>query len=255
MIVEWVNRMNIEILYEDIDIVAINKPAGLVVHSDGRSISLTTSKTKEPTLVDWILEKYPEAKDVGEPSHSQSGEIIYRPGIVHRLDRETSGVMLVAKTEKGFQHLKKQFQNHEIKKVYHAFIYGELKKNEDTIDRPIARSKKDFRLWSAQRGSRGELREAITEYKVVSTANGYSFVHVMPKTGRTHQIRVHFKAIHHPLVSDSLYAPKRENSLGFTRRALHSSEITFADINDNTHTVVAQEPEDFILARTLLQKV
>ena len=105
--------MNIEILYEDKDMVAVNKLAGLVVHADG--------KTNEPSLADWILQKYPEAKEVGEPSRTATSEVIYRPGIVHRLDRETSGVMLVAKTQQGFETLKKQFQAHQIKKEYHAF--------------------------------------------------------------------------------------------------------------------------------------
>ena len=243
--------MKIEILYEDKDVVAINKPTGLIIHSDG--------KTKEKTLVDWILEKYPGAKEVGEPlkieirDKSNEIRVIPRPGIVHRLDRETSGVMLVAKTQKGFEHLKKQFVEHEIKKTYHAFVFGEMKNDKGVIDRPIGRSTRDFRLWSAQRGARGELREAITEYEVVLRGKGYSFVHVFPKTGRTHQIRAHFKAINYPLVGDSLYAPSRENMLGFTRTALHSYEVTFKDMRGDLHTVTASEPEDFTRGLKALQ--
>src|SRR3989338_7702280 len=239
------------ILYENKDVVAINKPAGLVVHGDG--------KTKEKTLVDWILKKYPKIKEVGEPmkiesrDKSQETRIIFRPGIVHRLDRETSGVMLVAKTQKSFDSLKKQFQNHEIKKIYHAFVFGELKKLQDTIDRPIGRSSKDFRMWSAQRGARGEMREAVTDYKVMFKSLGYSFVEVSPQTGRTHQIRVHFKAINYPLVADPLYAPKNENTLGFERLALHSYQITFRTPEGDTHTVTAPYPEDFSRAIKLLQ--
>lgn len=233
------------ILYEDEDVVAVYKPAGLVVHSDG--------KTVEPTLVDWVLKKYPETKDVGEHGRTANGETIFRSGIVHRLDRDTSGVMLVAKTQKGFENLKKQFQAHEIKKEYHAFVSGEMKQDEGTIDRPIARSKKDFRQWSAQRGGRGELREAVTDYKVISRGHGYSFVEVFPKTGRTHQIRVHFKAINYPLVADPLYASSTENSLGFTRTALHSYKITFVGLDGTPHTVTAPEPEDFAHALSLLQ--
>ena len=236
--------MNIEILYEDKDMVAVNKPAGLVVHADG--------KTNEPSLADWILQKYPEAKEVGEPSRTATSEVIYRPGIVHRLDRETSGVMLVAKTQQGFETLKKQFQAHQIKKEYHAFTYGEMKQDKGTIDRPIGRSNKDFRRWSAQRGARGELREAVTEYQVISRKDGYSFVHVFPKTGRTHQIRVHFKAINYPLVADSLYAPSRENTLGFKRLALHSYKTTFVDVSGISHTVTAPYPEDFALTLKII---
>jgi len=234
--------MNPEILYEDENIVAINKPAGLVVHSDG--------KTSEPTLTDWVFSKYPKTKDVGEPIITSSGKIIERAGIVHRLDRETSGVMLVAKTKEGFECLKKQFQNHEIKKVYEAFVFGEMKDDKGVIDRPIGRSKSDFRRWSAQRGARGEMREAITEYEVLKRADGYSFVKVMPKTGRTHQIRVHFKAINYPLVADSLYAPDRENNLGFKRLALHSKQVTFKDVFGNERMVEAPYSEDFQFAKS-----
>ena len=244
--------MNIEILYEDEDMVAVNKPAGLVVHSDG--LPAQAGKTTGPTLVHWILSKYPDIKEVGEPGRSATGEIIYRPGIVHRLDRETSGVMLIAKTQKGFEHLKKQFQNHDIKKIYHAFVYGETKQDKGTIDRPIARSKKDFRMWSAQRGSRGELREAVTDYEVVSRLNGYSFVYIMPKTGRTHQIRVHFKAINYPLVGDSLYAPGRQNNLGFERLALHSYQVTFTDLEGKSQTATAPYPSDFAKALKVFNK-
>ncbi len=237
--------MNIEILYEDGEVVAVNKPAGLVVHSDG--------KTKEPSLVDWVLEKYPEIKDVGEPGRNASGETVLRPGIVHRLDRETSGVMLIAKTKESFELLKKQFQNHEVKKTYHAFVVGEMKTEKGTIDRPIGRSSKDFRMWSAQRGARGEMREAITDYKVLLRGLGYSFVEVNPRTGRTHQIRVHFKAISYPLVSDSLYAPKHENTLGFNRQALHSYKIVFVDTLGALREVTAPYPDDFTHALGLLQ--
>jgi len=233
------------ILYEDKEILAVNKPTGLVVHSDG--------KTKENNLVDWLLEKYPEIKNVGEPGRNSQGEEILRSGIVHRLDRDTSGVMLVAKTQEAFEVLKKQFQNREIKKVYHAIVFGSMKNTEGTIDRPIGRSSKDFRMWSAQRGARGEMREAVTDYKVIKVTPEYTFVEIFPKTGRTHQIRVHFKAINYPLVADSLYAPKKENELGLKRLALHSFEVTFKDLNGEIHTVSAPYPEDFAHAVDLLQ--
>lgn len=241
------NGVEPTIIYEDKDILAINKPAGLVVHSDG--------KTDEPNLVDWLLLKYPQIKNVGEPGRNAKGEEVLRSGIVHRLDRDTSGVMLVAKTVEAFESLKSQFKNHEVKKIYHAFVLGEMKKDSDTIDRPIGRNSKDFRMWSAQRGARGEMREAITDYTVLSKKDGYSFVEVRPKTGRTHQIRVHFKAINYPLVGDSLYAPTTENKLGFTRTALHSKEVTFHDLKGAKHTISAPYPEDFSKAVALLQSI
>lgn len=235
------------ILYEDKDIVAINKPAGLVVHSDG--------KTNEPNLVDWLLLKYPEIKNVGEPGRNAKGEEVLRSGIVHRLDRDTSGVMLVAKTQEAFENLKSQFQNHEVQKIYNAFLLGELKNDKGTIDRPIGRSSKDFRMWSAQRWARGELREAVTEYQVINRKDGYTLVEVRPKTGRTHQIRVHFKAISYPLVGDPLYSPTSENKLGFKRTALHSYKVTFKNTDGVMQTVTAPYPDDFSRAVALLQSI
>jgi len=230
--------MNIKIIYEDKDIVVINKPAGLIVHSDG--------KTEEPTVSDWVLENYPEAEGVGEPLVLSSGEIIKRPGIVHRLDRETSGVLLVAKNQKTFLFLKEQFKNRKIEKSYRAFVYGKIKNDGGVIDRPIGRSKNDFRKWSAQRGARGRMREAVTEYKVPWKNDEFSFVKVNPKTGRTHQIRVHFKAINHPIVCDKLYAPKRECALGFERLALHAYSLEFNLPNGERIKVEAELPEDFL---------
>jgi len=234
------------ILYEDENVMAINKPAGMLVHGD--------SNNKDNTLVDWLLSKYPKIKNVGESGRDSNGKEIERSGIVHRLDRETSGVMLVAKTQKSFESLKKQFQGHKIKKIYHAFVFGEIKNDKGIIDRPIGRSSKDFRLKSAQRGAKGEMRGAVTEYKVLARGKGYSFVEVSPKTGRTHQIRVHFKAISYPLVGDSLYAPNRENTLGFQRTALHSYQITFTDLKGKSHTIEVSYPEDFEKALKLFAK-
>jgi 23S rRNA pseudouridine1911/1915/1917 synthase len=239
--------MNPTILYEDDDVVAIDKPAGLVVHPDGRTV--------EPTVVDWILAKYPHLKEVGEPLTLASGEVIYRPGIVHRLDRDTSGVLLIAKNQVSFQALKAQFQNHGIKKIYNSFVYGEMTVGEEeVIDRPIAKSRKDFRLWSAQRGSRGEIRDAITNYKVLASTDsgrsdlGFSYMEVEPQTGRTHQIRVHFKAINHPIICDRLYAPKRKPGLGFERLALHSRSLEFTMANGKRLTIEASLPPDFAAA-------
>ncbi len=230
-------KTKIKILYEDKNLLVINKPAGLVVHFDG--------KTHEPSVAEWVLENFPKTENVGEPITLTSGEVIKRPGIVHRIDRDTSGVLVIAKTAESFDYLKKAFQGRDISKTYHAFVYGEMKKDDDTIDRPITRSRSDFRLWSAQRGGRGEAREAITHYKVLARKDGYSFVEVKPETGRTHQIRVHFKAINYPIVADVLYAPKREQALGFERLALHAYEIEFTGMDGKVVRVTAPYPPDF----------
>lgn len=226
--------MEIPIIYEDEDILAINKPAGLVVHSDGR--------TEEPSVAEWFVAKYPEAKGVGE----KLGDI-ERPGIVHRIDRDTSGILLLAKTPKGHAHLKEQFQNREVEKTYHAFLYGNLKDDRGSINLPIARSASNFKKWSAQRGARGEKREALTYFEVLKRAedHSFSFVEAKPKTGRTHQLRVHFQAVHHPVVADPLYAPKKPKLLGFERLALHARKITFLNLKGEKIALEAEYPEDF----------
>lgn len=234
----------IEVLYEDDDVLAINKPAGLVVHSDG--------KRDELVLTNWIEKNYPLIKGVGEPTTLSNSKVIERSGIVHRIDRETSGVMLIAKNQSAFLRLKTQFQNREIGKIYHAFVYGEMKDDDGVVDRPIGRSRKDFRQWSAQRGARGEMREAITHYKVMARGGGFSFVEVLPKTGRTHQIRVHFKAINHPIVSDSLYAPKKDKALGFERLALHAFSVEFNLSDGKKIKITAPYPDDFKKALSLI---
>lgn len=233
--------MKIEILYEDKDIVAVNKTAGIVVHPDGKS--------KGPFLTDWIIENYPKTKNVGEPVETKDYGIIERPGIVHRLDRDTSGVILIAKTKAGHECLKTQFQDRTINKKYLAFVCGEVKDQFGIINRPIGRSPKDFRRWSATRGARGEMRDAETWYTVLSSRAGYSFVEVEPKTGRTHQIRVHFKAINHPILHDSLYSPEKiddkTKSLGFKRNALHAYSIEFTNCQGKVIKVKAPIPKDF----------
>lgn len=234
----------ITVLHEDDGAVVINKPAGLVVHADG--------KREEPTLTDWIEKNYPESKGVGEPLTLSNSDVIERSGIVHRIDRETSGVMLIAKNQPAFLHFKKQFQDRGISKIYHAFVYGEMKDDDGIINRPIGRSRKNFRQWSAQRGARGAMREAVTHYKVIAKKEGFSFVEVIPKTGRTHQIRVHFKAINHPIVSDSLYAPKKEKALGFERLALHAYSIEFNSLDGKRIKIAAPYPEDFERAFRLM---
>ncbi len=234
---------NIQILFEDSDYVAINKPSGLVVHSDGR--------TEEPSVSDWIKETY-NLQGVGEPLRLPNGEILDRPGIVHRIDRDTSGVLIIAKNQEAFLSLKLQFQAHEVEKVYHTFVYGEVKENEGEINRSIGRSPNDFRRWSAQRGARGELRDAVTTFKVLARGLDTSYVAAMPKTGRTHQIRVHLKAINHPVICDTLYAPNLEPLLGFSRLALHAHRIAFRDREGKLVEVTAPFPQDFEHARELL---
>ncbi len=209
--------MDLPILYEDADVVAVNKPAGVMTHPDGRST--------EETASDWFAARYPESAGVGEAQKLQDGTEILRPGVVHRLDRETSGVLIFAKTPEAHAFLKSAFQERLTKKTYLAFVYGTMKEKKGIIDFSIGRSTQDFRLRSAQPKAKGQLREALTRWELIANEGGHALLKVMPETGRTHQIRVHLKAIHHPVVCDPLYAPSRTCDLGFDRLGLHAYEL------------------------------
>ncbi len=247
------NEIDIPILYEGKCCLFINKPAGISVHGDG--------KTDEYTLADWILANYPALSHTGEPMVTKiKGEdiAIPKPGIVHRLDKETSGVMLIAKTPEAYQFFKQQFQDRGIEKIYHCFVYGWIKDDEREIVGSIGRDSGNIRRWVVGKMARGAIRDAVTNIKVLarfgdqkyegkgSTEDGtYSFVEARPKTGRTHQIRVHLRSINHPIVCDTLYAPKRAGALGFERFALHARSITVTLPDGSSNTVVAPYPEDF----------
>jgi 23S rRNA pseudouridine1911/1915/1917 synthase len=188
--------------------------------------------------------------------------IIKRPGIVHRLDRDTSGAMVVARTQEFFDFMKKQFQDHLVQKSYRAYVYGHMKHDTGVIDAPIGRSRTDIRQWSATRGARGNMREAITEYKVLARGHDeagekYSYVEFRPRTGRTHQIRVHAKYMNYPIVGDALYAGKLidRGNLGFQRQALHACSLSFSDEEENRHDYTASFPDDFLRAEILFKNV
>ena len=258
--------MKITILYEDSNLLVLNKPAGISVHGDGKD-------TGEYTVADFILENYPKLKNVGEKMEIPrvgGGKVeIPRPGIVHRLDKETSGALIVAKNKKTFEFLKEQFQNHKIQKTYRAFVYGKVADPKASlatggrgmINAPMGRSPNDVRMWTAGRGARSgnaELREAVTEYNVLErffdtddeqemkkVEHQFSYIEAFPKTGRTHQIRVHMRYINHPIVSDPLYRGTKEKALGMNRLALHAYRITFTLPKGESITVEAPLPLDF----------
>ena len=218
--------MDPEILYVDDDLLVINKPAGIIVHPDG--------KHDYPALTEWLEKKYPEHY------------------LVHRIDRETSGVLIVARTEKAFEFLKSQFQNREIKKTYRAFVYGALKEERGVIDKPIGSARGGKGPRSAHL-PHGATRDALTTYRVIQNGPDAAYVEVFPKTGRTHQIRVHFSAIQHPIICDPLYAPGRPKLLGFERLALHALSLTFTHPQGREMTFEAPLPADFIAAEARLR--
>ena len=239
------------ILYEDDDILAINKPAGIVVHGDGR--------TKEPSVSEWFIQKYPLAKGVGEMIRLEGGEVIDRSGVVHRLDRDTSGVLLLAKTQDGFEHLKSQFLERTIQKTYMAFVYGLVKEDHGTLSMKIGKSPSDFRKYSAGRGVVGEMRDAVTYFQVLKRGEEkdekWSLIEAKPKTGRTHQIRVHFQSLQRQVICDKLYAASKPAMLGFKRLALHARKVEFADMNNNPISIKADFPEDFLEAFKAIEYV
>lgn len=226
------------ILFEDAELLAVNKPAGLVVHADGR--------TTEPTLSDWVLEKYPELKEIGGFHTLDSARYASRAGILHRLDRETSGVILIAKNDETFYFLQRQFLDHSIEKTYTAIVEGTLDKKEGVIALPIGRSRSDFRQWTTGEDARGTLRTATTAYRVLNEGEGFSLLELKPQTGRTHQLRVHLKAIGHPIICDKRYGSLC--ALGFERLALHATTLTFEYPKGERRTIEAAPPADFTAA-------
>ncbi len=238
--------MEIPILFEDDHLLALNKPAGVTVHEDGH--------TDGWTVCDWVREHRPDMVSVGEPMRLQNGIVIDRPGIVHRLDRETSGVLVLAKTQESFLFLKEQFKNRTIEKHYRAFVWGEVTAPNGTIDRPIGRSRRDFRRWSAGPDASGTMRAATTRFTVLAKGKGFSYLDLEPKTGRTHQIRVHLKAVGHPMVCDSRYAALKPPALGFTRLALHAHLLILSNVQGVRLAIEAPFPEDFNVAMQGIDK-
>ena len=200
----------LEILYEDNDVVAVNKPAGMVVHAGAGAHS--------GTLVNALLHHFGELSQVG-------GEL--RPGIVHRLDRYTSGVLLVARNDAAHRDLAAQFAGRRVEKTYLALVHGELKSETGRVDAPITRDPRR-RLRMTSRLQHG--RYALTEYRVARRFEGFTYVEVRIATGRTHQIRVHLASLGHPVVGDRLYgAPARvEGQPPLNRYFLHAHRIVFS---------------------------
>lgn len=239
--------MEVVVIYEDNDVVVVSKPAGLVVHLDGR--------TDEETLVDWVKKKYPQLKDVGGMHTLDSGRYAERYGIVHRLDRETSGIILIAKTDEAFYFLQRQFLDHTIQKTYNAFVHGVPNPPSGIVTLPIGRSRSDFRRWTTGEDARGTLRSAITEYRVLASTQNekFSLVECKPKTGRTHQLRVHMRALGFPILADSRYDSPQ--ALGFTRLALHACAISVILPSGGQKIFMAPEPDDFLAAHKIFNQM
>lgn len=242
----------LDILYEDVDCIVINKAPGIVVHpAAGRSSG---------TLVNALLHHFPQLAGMDGES---------RPGIVHRLDKDTSGVMIIAKHMRALQHLVAQFKMRNVHKEYVALVYGRMAADKGIIDRPIGRHRSDRKRMSSTHHL-NKKRDAVTEWVVderfalKSAANSLRWLTLLtltPRTGRTHQIRVHLADLGYPLVGDPLYGQKRKDSSTtadtvlsrFPRQALHSKSLAIALLGDGKRVeFVAPLPDDL---KELLQLV
>lgn len=216
---------SLEIVYEDEDVIVVNKPAGLLTHP--------APNVHEPTLVDALVAYDKKIKNVGDDKK--------RAGIVHRLDRDASGLLIVAKTNAAFAHLKSQFQNRLTRKIYAVLVHGKIAKDTDTIVWPIARSTTRKGRMAARPTSQ-EGREAITHFDVVKRYPHLTLLDVRIETGRTHQIRAHMFALGHQVVGDKLYKHKGVKGIGLGRLFLHAKELTITLPSGEEKTFTARLP-------------
>lgn len=229
--------MKFPILFENTHALAIDKPAGVIVHPDDRQ--------EEETIAHWFKKTY--KVKIGEEG---------REGIVHRLDRNTTGVLILAKDNIAYTTFKKQFRDHSVRKVYRTIVEGHVRNDMGMISLPIARARSDFRKRTVvdmfSKDQRGEEREAITRYKVLERATdkkgkNYSYMECYPLTGRTHQIRAHFRGIRHPIIGDDLYG-SRDGSKVAPRSMLHSYSLTIEIPKDGggkeEKIIISDIPED-----------
>jgi len=230
---------DIKIVAETDDYLVVNKPAGLTMHG--------ADSIEGKTLADFLVEKNPEIKKVGEEQN--------RPGIVHRLDKEASGLVVIARTQDFFLNLKEQFKKRKTEKEYTVLVYGRTDKEEDKILFPIKRAQDGYRMAALPVTDRGKensvklgVREAITEFKIVKRFINFTLLKVKIKTGRTHQIRVHMFAFGHPLVGDNLYSTKKtreqNKKLNLGRIFLVADSLSFYDLAGDKQTFTLELPKE-----------
>src|SRR5699024_4814499 len=212
----------LDIVYEDDDVIVVNKPQGMVVHPSPGHF--------EHTLVNALLYHSPLSTINGT----------YRPGIVHRIDKDTSGLLMVAKNDMAHQSLAKQLKDKTNTREYVALVHGNIKEDSGTIDAPLGRSKVDRKKQAVVKDG----RNAVTHFEVLKRYGDYTLVKCVLETGRTHQIRVHMKYIGHPLVGDQLYGPRK--TLGNSGQFLHAEKLGFIHPRTNEYLeFTAPLPENF----------
>lgn len=223
----------IKIIEENKDFTIIEKPAGLLTHP--------TDKEETNTLVDWIMEKYPDIRQVGEDPA--------RPAIVHRLDKDVSGLMLIPKNQAAYDFFKQQFKLRTIDKKYTALVHGEIEKDYDEIDLPISRSKTKDGLFAAHPKVRGDKltdkdKEAITEFEVEERFTNFTLLKIKILTGRTHQIRVHMLSHGHPIVGDKLYFNRKlKSKKEIGRIFLYADSLSFTGLDNKKYKFESPLPD------------
>ncbi|MDA2935847.1 RNA pseudouridine synthase [Patescibacteria group bacterium AH-259-L05] len=232
----------INILYESRDFLILDKPSGLLIHP--------TKHQKTNTLVGWLVKKYPEIKNVGQRE---------RPGIVHRLDKDVSGLMVVARTQKMYDFLVFQFKQGRVKKEYIALVHGKPPEIHGFIETPIGRTKKGKLVAVISRKKLKFEKPAFTEYRVIKKYKDCSLLQVRPVTGRTHQIRLHLKSVGCPIVGDSLLSSRasRKVSEGShihpNRIFLHASYLGFYDLGKQWQEFQSDLPQELKNFLSILQ--
>lgn len=220
----------VPVIKETDDYLVINKPAGLMVHG--------ARGNNGPTLVAWLIKNYPKIAKVGDDKE--------RPGIVHRLDKDVSGLMVIAKNNKSFEDLKSQFSSRQIYKEYQGLAYGALNVEEGVLNFPLSRSTTGHKMAAHPFGHEG--KEAITEFKVLKHFINYSLLSLVIKTGRTHQIRAHLSAFNHQLVGDNLYGTNitklKNKKFNLGRVWLVSVKLSFTDLSGEKQTFKVAVPKE-----------
>lgn len=258
-------NIKLKIIYEDNDVIVIDKPAGLSVHPRQDKNGLPLLSEIDSTLVSGLLTYYPAIATIGDPSTSSGQAPLLRPGLVHRLDKDTSGVMIIAKNQNSFDWLKKQFKERLTTKKYLALVHGRLKKKQGEIKNLLTRATENP---TKQKVSK-EGKEAITQYKVIEEFKNYSFIEATPQTGRLHQIRVHLAHLGHPVAGDAKYGDKRlpilpglsrpltpeRSNGGRARQFLHAASLEITLLNGERKTFQAPLPNELLAVLSPLEKI
>jgi len=226
------SELSLNIVFEDDDIAIIDKPSGMVVHSGAGHLT--------DTMANAAVTRWPKISSVGDTD---------RPGIVHRLDRDTSGLLIIALNPTAYNNLTLMIKKHEIERIYTALVHGHPKSSTGTIDAPIGRDPHHRTRQAVNAGG----RPALTHYEVIREIGQFSFIKVRLETGRMHQIRVHMTAIGHPIVGDQTYG-KRQGIANLRRQFLHASKLTFNHpISSEKISVTSKLPDDLQSAISLME--